>query len=139
MQKKDKVTVENAEIVTSDVPKSVSQFYKGIPKVEREKYGKVALEKRKKCKEQLKQNQLDQFHLESEKSKPLSKSGPKKPSTPFILFYEEQLKKAGENISRSKFKKQCKMLWKNMSDKKVTWINKATEEEAKYNVKRMSS
>lgn len=60
--------------------------------------------------------------------------GPIKPSTPFMLFYREQLKKT-QNADEAEVKERCKTLWKNMSDKKkVVWINWAAEEEAKYKV-----
>lgn len=63
--------------------------------------------------------------------------GPKKPNTPFSLFYESQLKSLDANASVDKhaFKEQIKEQWKNMSDKKkVMWINWASEAEAKYQV-----
>lgn len=67
----------------------------------------------------------------------IAEPGPKKPNTPFGLFYESQLKSLDPNISVDKhaFKEQIKEQWKNMSDKKkVMWINWASEAEAKYQV-----
>lgn len=61
-----------------------------------------------------------------------SPKGPKKPPTPFMLFYKEQLKKCS-NVDEAEVKERSKMLWKNMSDKKkVVWINWASEKEVKY-------
>ena len=60
-------------------------------------------------------------------------TGPKKPNTPFILFYESQLKSLDQSVERQGFKEQCKEQWKNMSDKKkVIWINWAADEQLKY-------
>lgn len=71
-------------------------------------------------------------HPEKPKAQP--EVGPKKPLTPFLLFYNEQRKKA-TNTDETEIKERCKTLWKNMSDKKkVVWINWAAEEEAKYKV-----
>lgn len=60
---------------------------------------------------------------------------PKKPSTPFLLFYKEQVKKVGPQENSTVFKEQCKDQWKNMAEKKkVVWINWAEEGELKYRV-----
>lgn len=73
--------------------------------------------------------------MEKQTTKP--DPGPKKPQTPFGLYFESQLKILGStaSIDKNQFREQCKEQWKKMSDKKkVCWINWAEEEQNKYEV-----
>lgn len=59
--------------------------------------------------------------------------GPKKPSTPFGIYYREQLKSLGNVEDTHAIKEKLKEQWRNMSDKKkVVWIDWSLDEEAKY-------
>lgn len=60
---------------------------------------------------------------------------PKKPQTPFKLYYEDKIKRCEDEPGFDKpgFSEKCKEQWKTMSDKKkVFWINWAFEKEVKY-------
>lgn len=59
---------------------------------------------------------------------------PKKPLTPFGIYYREQQKTMETDVHDiHTFKEKCKEEWKNMpEEKKVVWIDWALDEEMKY-------
>ncbi|KRT81653.1 hypothetical protein AMK59_5477 [Oryctes borbonicus] len=140
LHKKDKIIVENPGLEMTEISKIITQMYKALSPAKREKYMKEAAEKRRTYEIELEEfyRQHPEFSRNMEKTiqqKQTVEPGPKKPNTPFGLFYESQFKLLDPNVSIDKhsIKEQIKEQWKNMSDKKkVVWINWAAEAEAKY-------
>lgn len=60
---------------------------------------------------------------------------PKKPKTPFALFYESQTKDIDVEVDHKEMKEHCKEVWKTMNEtKKLVWIDWALDQESKYMV-----
>ncbi|KAK5639088.1 hypothetical protein RI129_011580 [Pyrocoelia pectoralis] len=124
---------------TTEVSKKMAIMYKDISVEKREKYMQLAAAEKKIYEEKLEEfyrlhPEVPRISEKSNHSKPVD-IGPKKPSTPFIIFYKEQLKNfhSDSEIDRNTFKEQCKEQWKAMSDKKkVVWIDVSLEQEEKY-------
>lgn len=53
LQKKDQILAKNPGMEMTDVSKKLSELYKALPDEEREKYAKLAVEKRKEYEEKL--------------------------------------------------------------------------------------
>lgn len=139
MRNKDKLLAEFPGLEMTEVSKKMAIMYKDISSEKREKYMQLAASEKKIYEEKLEEfyrlhPEVPRISEKSNHSKPVD-IGPKKPSTPFIIFYKEQLKNfhSDSEIDRNTFKEQCKEQWKTMSDKKkVVWIDVSLEQEEKY-------
>lgn len=122
-----------------ELSKIIARNYKTLPAKKLEKYSKaVALAKEEYDK------QVEEFYQKYPQLRPqkdkkavehkVVDNGPKKPNTPFGLFYLNQLESvANQDADKTVLKEKCKEMWKNLSDKKkVIWINWADKEAAQY-------
>ncbi|KAF2884838.1 hypothetical protein ILUMI_21315 [Ignelater luminosus] len=139
LKKKDQILIENPGMEMTEVSKKIAQMYKNISPAKRQKYLQMAAEERRSYEEKLEEfyrlhPEIPRYVEKPNHSKPVE-VGPKKPSTPFALYFEEQLRiiPADSEVDRNALKEQCKEQWRNMSDKKkVVWIDWALDKEAKY-------
>ncbi|PNF25609.1 hypothetical protein B7P43_G03834 [Cryptotermes secundus] len=142
MEKKDKVARENPGLEMTAVSKCIAEMYKNLPAKKKQKYVDMAAAQRREY-----DQKLEEFYREhpnlipkpvpSKDHKPGAAvdTGPRKPSTPFKLFYtsKENRHKNDPDFDRTELMERCKEQWRNMSDKKkVVWINWALEDETRY-------
>ncbi|KDR16195.1 Nucleolar transcription factor 1 [Zootermopsis nevadensis] len=142
MEKKDRVARENPGLEMTGVSKCIAEMYKNLAAKKKQKYVDMAAAQRREY-----EQKLEEFYREhpnlipkpvpSKEHKPGTAvdMGPRKPTTPFKLFYadKENRHKNDPDFDRTELLERCKEQWRNMSDKKkVVWINWALEEETKY-------
>ncbi|PSN58061.1 hypothetical protein C0J52_02056 [Blattella germanica] len=142
LEKKDKVARENPGLEMTGVSKCIAEMYKTLPAKKKQKYIDMAAAQRKEYEEKLEEFYREHPELvpkpvpsRDHKAAATLESGPRKPTTPFKLFYadKENCHKNDPGFDRADFQEKCREQWRNMSDKKkVVWINWALEEEAKY-------
>ncbi|XP_022901172.1 nucleolar transcription factor 1-like isoform X2 [Onthophagus taurus] len=135
MDKRNKIRAENPDLEVTEISKIATQMYKALPPSKKEKYIKEAAEKRKVYDAEM--LEFNRLHPETENPTRNTSSVPKKPNTPFMLFYESELenldKKTKDKDSNKEFKDLCKEKWKDMTDKKkVIYINWSLDQENKY-------
>ncbi|XP_063234942.1 upstream-binding factor 1-like protein 1 [Bacillus rossius redtenbacheri] len=140
MEKKDEVARQNPGLDMTSISKRIAEMFNNLSKNEKDKYVSVAATLRKEYEERL--CQFNQEHpelatssLKSKEKKKKSAFGLQKPLTPFKLFLGEEVNrhKNDPEFNRNALTEHCKEKWRNMVDqKKVVWINRALEKEAKY-------
>ncbi|KAJ9586872.1 hypothetical protein L9F63_019554, partial [Diploptera punctata] len=142
LEKKDEVAKENPGMEMTAVSKCIAEMYKSLPAKKKQKYIDMAAMNRKEYEEKLEEFYQEHPELipkpvpsKEHKSGSAVESGPRKPNTPFKLFYadKENRHKNDPNFDRADLLEKCREQWRNMSDKKkVVWINWALEEESRY-------
>lgn len=121
----------------TELSKLIAKMYKSLSPEKQEKYSKLAELNKEEYERKIEafyQAHPEMKLIDKAHGKGANETGPKKPMTPFGLFYVSQLKTIDtSNIDKNLFKEACKEQWKNLSDKnKVIWINWAEEQENKY-------
>lgn len=142
MEKKDKVARENPGLEMTGVSKCIAEMYKNLPAKKKQKYVDMAAAQRREYDQKLEEFYREHPNLipkpvpsKDHKQGAAVDMGPRKPSTPFKLFYtnKENRHKNDPDFDRTELMERCKEQWRNMSDKKkVVWINWALEDEARY-------
>ncbi|XP_069678107.1 nucleolar transcription factor 1-A-like isoform X2 [Periplaneta americana] len=142
LEKKDRVARENPGLEMTGVSKCIAEMYKNLPAKKKQKYVDMAAAQRREY-----ELKLEEFYREhpdlvpkpvpskDHKAGTAVEMGPRKPTTPFKLFYadKENRHKNDPDFDRTELLERCREQWRSMSDKKkVVWINWALEEEAKY-------
>ncbi|XP_071440708.1 nucleolar transcription factor 1-A-like [Hetaerina americana] len=136
LEKKDKVAKEHPGLEMTAVSKHIALMYKSLSKKKKQKYVDKAAEERREYEEKL--EEFYRLHPEmvpkstpKDKPPPQMEPGPRRPCTPFKLYYLEKLKTHRDDPDFRQEK--CKEMWKGVSDKKkLIWINRALEDEARY-------
>ncbi|XP_046383911.1 nucleolar transcription factor 1-A-like [Ischnura elegans] len=136
LEKKDRVAKEHPGLEMTAVSKHIALMYKNLSKKKKQKYIDKAAEERREYEEKL--EEFYRLHPEmvpkstpKDKPPPQMEPGPRRPCTPFKLYYLEKLKTHRDDPDFRQEK--CKEMWKNVSDKKkLIWINRALEDETRY-------
>ncbi|KAK9888342.1 hypothetical protein WA026_000597 [Henosepilachna vigintioctopunctata] len=125
-----------------EISRQISQKFKQLAPEKKAKYEKLAAQAKAKYDEELQQFYLSHPEVEKlpEKNKKVKilDLKPRKPYTPFLLYFENQMRK-GSNIcnndsqAKNSLKEQCREQWKKLSlKKKVLWITKAEQDMERY-------
>ncbi|KAG8234923.1 hypothetical protein J437_LFUL015331 [Ladona fulva] len=136
LEKKDRVAKEHPGLEMTAVSKHIAAMYKNLSKKKKQKYIDKAAEERREYEEKL--EEFYRIHPDmvpkstpKDKPPPQMEPGPRRPCTPFKLYYLEKLKTHRDDPDFRQEK--CKEMWKAVNDKKkLIWINRALEDETRY-------
>lgn len=133
--KKKKPSLLSEKLDLAETSKQISQMFKALSAEKRMKYERQAAQLKAKYEEEIQifyENHPELAECMKSENKPV------RPSTPFALYFKNQLRKnsnASNNDINSDgaFKEQCKAQWKELSmKKKMLWITKAEQDKARY-------
>ncbi|KAL3274365.1 hypothetical protein HHI36_015763 [Cryptolaemus montrouzieri] len=136
-KKKPSLLAETPGLDIGEISRQISQMFKNLSPEKKAKYDKLAAQAKAKYDEELQafyESHPDVKRL-TEKNKRVF---PMKPRTPFVLYFENQMRKSvnsnnNDIQAKNSLREQCREQWKQLSmKKKVLWITKAEEDLARY-------
>lgn len=143
-KKKDKLLADNPGLDFGELSHQISQMFKALPAEKKIKYDTKAAKAKAEYEQQLKEfydnhPELERPPEKARKEKLIKEVDrkPRKPLTPFFLFYESRLQEErklnGDIKDKATIKEACKEEWKELIDeKKLIWINWAEKDLQRY-------